>query len=236
MDFADDIALLAEKIKQAQEMLFRLENESAKVGLHLNAKKTKLMAYNQVAPIVIRTRSGDLVEEVKNFKYLGSNMESSEKDFQVRKALAWSSCHKLRKIWKTGLSRKIILKLFIATVESILLYGSETWTLTKSIMRRLNGCYTRMLQLCLNISWEQKLTNEQLYQDLPLVTEKIRTRRMKLAAHCIRHPDTIASKLVLWEPTKGKRSRGRPKLNFIDNLRTDTNLTEVKEIKSLMEE
>ena len=161
-------------------------------------------------------------------------MQNSEKDFEIRKALAWSSCHKLKKIWKSKLSRKTKIKLFIATVESILLYGSEAWTLTKSLMKRINGCYTKMLRMCLDISWEQKLPNEQLYQDLPAVTEKIKTRRMKLAAHCLRHPDTIASKFVLWEPTKGQRSRGRPRITYIDNLKSDAGLTEVAELRSLM--
>ena len=42
LDFADAIALQSERIERAQEFLSRVENESAKVGLHLNAKKTKL--------------------------------------------------------------------------------------------------------------------------------------------------------------------------------------------------
>ena len=36
LDFADDIALLTEEIKQAQDMITKLENEAAKVGLHCN--------------------------------------------------------------------------------------------------------------------------------------------------------------------------------------------------------
>ena len=39
LDFADDIALLSEEIDQAQELLTRVEHESAKVGLQLNDKK-----------------------------------------------------------------------------------------------------------------------------------------------------------------------------------------------------
>ena len=31
-------------------------------------------------------------------------------------------------------------RLFVATVESVLLYGSEAWTLTKSLEKQLNGC------------------------------------------------------------------------------------------------
>ena len=169
LDFADDIALLSEEIDQAQELLARVEHESAKMGLKLNDKKTEIMTYNQETPVEITSRSGKKLKVVNNFKYLGSWMESSEKDFEIRKALAWSSCHKLKKIWNSTLSRKIKVRLFLATVESVLLYGSETWTLTKSMEKKLNGCYTRMLRMCLNVSWKQKLTNEQLYQELPPV-------------------------------------------------------------------
>ena len=137
LDFADDI--LSEEIDQAQELLTRVEHESAKVGLQLNDKKTKIITYNQESTVEITSRSGKTLKVVNNFKYLGSWMESSEKDFEVRKALAWSSCHKLKKIWNSTLSRKIKVRLFLATVESVLLYGSETWTLTKSMEKKLNG-------------------------------------------------------------------------------------------------
>ena len=46
LDFADDIALLSDEIEQAQELLLRVEKECKKVGLGLNAKKTKSLAYN----------------------------------------------------------------------------------------------------------------------------------------------------------------------------------------------
>ena len=64
-------------------------------------------------------------------------MENTDKDFKVRKALAWSACHKLRKIWSSTLSKKINIRLFIATVEAVLLYGAETWTITHNINKRL---------------------------------------------------------------------------------------------------
>ena len=234
LDFADDIALLSENNEQAQQLLQNLEEESAKVGLHLNGKKTKVMAYNQETPIDITTRSGERLEVVDNFKYLGSWMESSEKDFEIRKALAWSSCHKLKKIWNSSLSRTIKVRLFIATVESVLLYGSEAWTITKALEKRINGCYTRMLRMILNISWKQKLTNDQLYQELPRVANKIADRRMKLAGHCIRHPELSASSLVLWQPTKGAANRGKPALTYIDNLYRDLDVEKVDEIRSAM--
>ena len=47
LDFADDIALLSEGIHQAQELFQRVETSVAKVGLKMNAGKTKFMSYNQ---------------------------------------------------------------------------------------------------------------------------------------------------------------------------------------------
>ena len=156
--FADDVALVSEETEQAQELLKRVEIEAAKIGLHLKAKKTELMAFNHI-DAVIKTLSGSTVKRVDNFKYLGSWMESSEKDFEVRKALAWSACHKMKNIWKSKLSRKIKIRIFKATVESVLLYGCQTWTINKTFEKRLDGCYTRMLRMVLDVSWKEKRTN-----------------------------------------------------------------------------
>ena len=69
LDFADDIALLSEEINQAQELLNRVETEAAKVGLHVNAKKTGAMPHNHQSPVIIKTRSGNPIKEVDNFKW-----------------------------------------------------------------------------------------------------------------------------------------------------------------------
>ena len=165
------------------------------------------MAYKQPDDITIKTKSGELLKKVQNFKYLGGWAASSEQDFERRKALAWSACNKMKKIWKSNMNRKIKVQLFRATVESVLLYNSETWSINKNMQKRIDGCYTRMLRMATNTSWKEKTTNEVLYQDLQPLSQSIRERRMRLAGHCIRHITEMAHKLVLWEPTHGKRSR-----------------------------
>ena len=138
------------------------------------------------------------------------------------------------KIWKSQLPRAIKVRLFLATVESILLYGAETWTMTKVLTRELDGKYTRILRMALNVSWKEHKTNKDLYQNLPLVSDKIRKRRLRLAGHCMRHKEEIAEKLLLWNPTDGKRSRGRPAITFIDNLLEDTGLHDTSELRMVM--
>ena len=125
LDFADDIALLSDTAAQAQELLRKVENAACCVGLHMNVKKTQFMTFNQ-PDVEIRTVDGSSLEEVNDFKYLGSWVQSTEQDIRVRKALAWKACNKLSKIWKYTLSRDLKVKLFQATVESVLLYGCES--------------------------------------------------------------------------------------------------------------
>ena len=74
----------------------------------------------------------------------------------------------MKKVWSNGMKRNLKVCLFIAAVESILLYGSETWTLTESKKERVVGCYTRMLRMALNIDWRWGLTNKEVYGSLPL--------------------------------------------------------------------
>ena len=95
------------------------------------------------------------------------------------------------------MNRKIKVRLFKATVQSVLLYNSETWTINKNMQKRMDGCYTRTLRMATNTSWKEKTTNYVLDQDLQPLSQTIRERRMRLAGHSIRHTTEMAHNLVL---------------------------------------
>ena len=235
LDFADDIALLSDDIEQAQELLLRVETECNKVGLGLNGPKTKYLAYNTEGELQLCTRNGTVLELKDDFKYLGSLVNETIKDINVRKALAWRALNDMNKIWKSGMNPDLKKRFFIATVESILLYGCESWTLTETMEKSLSGTYTRMLRQALNVHWSSHTTNEQLYGVLPMLPDKVASRRLQLVGHCYRHPELSTQKLVLWEPTHGRKSRGRPRSTFVNTLMRDTGATSVNELASLME-
>ncbi len=52
------------------------------------------------------------------------------------------------------------------------------WTLTEKLTKQIDGCYTRLLRTALGITWDQFLTNEELYGNLPKLSDKIRRRRV----------------------------------------------------------
>ena len=223
-DFADDIALLSEEIQQAKELLSRVETSVGKVELRMNASTTKYMSFDHNGNINIQTNDGTKLENVTDFKYLGALIESSEKDVKVRKAVAWRTCSKLNKIWKSTLPRGFKQRLFAATVESVLLYGCEAWTVTP-ITKDLDGCYTRLLRTVFNVNWKQHITNKELYGSLHKVSEKIRDRRLRFAGHCCRSTEEPISRLLLsclWRPKHWKRKAGRPTITYTDVRQQDT--------------
>ena len=115
--------------------------------------------------VIIKTIYGSVLAVTKDFKYLGSYIGSTEKDIQVRKALAWRALHSLKKVWKSSMNADLKRNLFRTTVEAILLYGCESWTLTTKDESRLDGTYrpTRMLRMALNVTWRDKIRNDILY-------------------------------------------------------------------------
>ena len=60
----------------------------------------------------------------------------------------------------------------MASIESVLLHGSEIWTVTKAMEKKLDGCYTKMLRMVFNVSWQDKLTNKEFYGNLQPVSSK----------------------------------------------------------------
>ena len=73
-----------------------------------------------------------------------------------------------------------------------------------------------------------------MYGKLHLLSSKIKSRRMRMAGHYIRHPELSTHPLILWEPTQGKANRGRRRLNYVDLLKKDTGLLYKEEIRTSM--
>ena len=112
---------------------------AASIGLYVNAHKTEYMCYNQTGDI--STLEGTPLKLVDKFTYLGSSVESTEKDIETRLTKAWTAINRLSIIWKSDLTDKMKRSFFQAAVTSILLYGCTTWTLTKRLEKKLDVNY-----------------------------------------------------------------------------------------------
>ena len=111
-DFADDIALVTEELEQAQDFLHCVQENAAKIGLHLNSDKTEFMSFNQVQDTVLKTINNENIKKVVNFKYLGACLDDTTNDMKVQKVVALKSCNKLNKIWKLSPCKSLKLSTF----------------------------------------------------------------------------------------------------------------------------
>ena len=160
--------------------------------------------------MTLQTIDGKRLSEVEDFLYLGSWIKSCEKDISVRTTKVWTALRKMDTIWKSKLQPQLKISFFKMTVQSVLLYGSSSWTLTKTLEKKIDGAYTKMLRVVKGISWSQHLKNAQLYGDLPKISDTIREQRTRFSGHCWGSKEEVISNVLLWQPSHGKRSRRRP--------------------------
>ena len=210
-DYADDLAVLADILKDATFLLHSIERTAKEIGFYLNADKTEFICFNQDASERMKSLDGEKIKQVEDFKYLGSYIASTEHDVNIRLGKAWNALNELDKIWKSNLTDNLKRNFFRAAVETVLLYGSVSWTLTTHLEKKIDGAYTRMLRTALNRSWKDHPTNVELYGHIPPISKLLQQQRMRFAGHCWRSKEEQAGDGLLWKPPQGHQPRGRPK-------------------------
>ena len=129
-DYADDIAILANTPDLAETLLHSLERAAASIGLYVNAHKTEYMCYNQTGDI--STLEGTPLKLVDKFTYLGSSVESTEKDIETRLTKAWTAINRLSIIWKSDLTGHIDTAIWMHYMDANKTTGEEArWQLHK---------------------------------------------------------------------------------------------------------
>jgi len=160
---------------------------------------------------------------VSQFRYLGALIADTIRDVNSRIGLAWSAAIELGPIWRSGLEKRLKVTFFRSVVESVLLYGCETWSLTEALNLKLDGNYTRLLRYVQGIHWSEHITNDIVYDCLPKLSATIRKRRLQFAGHCIRADNQVVSKLVLWEATGPIRVGGGNITTYLKCILDDMN-------------
>ena len=216
LDFADDVALLAHSHNQMQEKLHTLHKNSVQIGLNINIAKTKVLKCNTIneSPIKI---DDNLIEEVEDFTYLGSVVDKTggtERDIKARIVKARKAFVLLKNIWRAKDIKTLTkFRIFNTNVKSVLLYGSETWKMTKALQNKIQTFVNNCLRRILNIRWQDKVRNEEIWRraDQVLLDTQIKERKWRWIGHTLRKPENnIARQAMTWNP-QGKRKQGRPK-------------------------
>ena len=108
------------------------------------------------------------LEEVSTFPYLGSVVDElggRGADIKARMSKARNAFVSLGKVWKDrSITTKTKCRLFNSNVKSMLLYGCETWKLTKFPLTKLQTFVNTCLRKILRIRWPDTIRNEELLE------------------------------------------------------------------------
>ena len=130
--YADDATLMAESEEELKSLL-KVKEENEKVGLKLNIQKTKIMASG---PITSWQIDGETVETMANFIFLGSKITvdgDCSHEIKGRLLLGRKVMTNLDNILKNrDITLPTKVRLVKAMVFSVVMYGCESWTITKA--------------------------------------------------------------------------------------------------------
>ena len=226
LEYAYDAAIFATNQNDISSALAIFDAEACKLGLRTSWAKTKIMTFGDVpSPPSLHICNND-VGFVDKFTYLGSvitNTGDLQADINRRIGLATGVMRSLRQpLWRhssIGLETK--LRVYQASVLSVLLYGYACWPISTSLCSRLSA-FDIHAQLTITKWFDYKtnievrtLTNRQPIQNY------IAQGRLRWFGHLLRSPlYHPALAIYTFNPRAAgwSRPRGDPRTRWSDVL------------------
>ena len=229
LTFADDKALIAETPDKLQQIVRSWEDKTRDMDMIVNPNKSKILHItknkeNRIQNICI-TLNGEQLENVEQYKYLGTIFTSNGKiseEIKQRIKQATNVYYSINRtiIGKQEVSTKTKLQVYNSIYKPILLYGSESWPMTSRIEQQITAAEMRFLRKVANKTRRDLERNVKIREDLGTtsITTQIESKQLKWYGHVKRmHKDRIPRKV--WEArVEGKRSRGRPRATWLQNI------------------
>ena len=148
------------------------------------------------------------IEQVKSFPYLGRIIAEDNTDQKVvlhnlnKAKIKWHRCHQI--LCRDNASKTLMAYLYLTIVMTVLLYGSETWTISVSLIRQLESFHNRNIHLISRsfIKPENTSLDTWTYPEMTELKEKLRLcsileyineRKMRLGATWMENPEDFDS-------------------------------------------
>ena len=221
--YADDIALINRDIPNLQSFVNSLATNAKEIGLEINLKKTECMTTAKYQPRLNIEIYGKPIKQVSEFIYLGYKLScTNNPDVAVkhRIGLGWAAFGKHEKVLKSSrVPYHIKTKVYLSYILPVVLYGLDCVTWTKKLASKIEVFQNHILRFITGHRQIDKiriLTLREMTKTNPLF-DTVKSKTLKLFGH-IKRSNIGLSKLCLEGLVQGKRSRGKPKLRWRDNV------------------
>ena len=230
--FADDTVVVAD----SEEKLCQLVNEFGRVckrrKLRVNVGKSKVMRCtngedgNRLNVVL----DGEVLEEVSQFKYLGSVIAADggvEADVRHRVNEGCKVLGAMNGLMKNrGLEMDVKRVLYEKVVVPTVTYGSELWGMKVSERRRLNVFEMKCLRSMAGVTRWDRLRNEVVRERTGVRKElaaRVDMNVLRWFGHLVRMDNERLTKRVLNASVSGRNVRGRPKYGWMDGVKKALN-------------
>ena len=143
----------------------------------------------------------------------------NEEDITARIAAAWKKWKELSGVLcDRRMPVAVKGKVYRTMVRPVLMYGSETWTMTRREEERLQRTEMRMLRWILGLTLRYKKRNDDIRRILGIacITDKVREARLRWFGHVQRREEEDCVRRILEANVHGQQSRGRQRKRWID--------------------
>ena len=151
--YADDTVLITDTNAKLQSLVDKLDVECNRMGLKINISKTEVIGItkNKGQVRVVVNVGGQTVKQGSAFRYLGSLVSEDGKcDAEIRSRIAMRKARfgQMRRILTSmRLSSEVRLRLLKSYIWSVMLYGCESWTISKEMRMRLEAAEVWFLRM-----------------------------------------------------------------------------------------
>jgi len=123
-----------------------------------------------------------------------------------------------------NINREHKVAMYKTLIKPVMMYGTETWVLSKVDELRLGVFERKILRricgpICEEAVWRSRYNEElyHLYDEADLVTT-IKITRLRWAGYVMRMQDNLPCKKITLDKPEGRRRAGRPNLGWIDGV------------------
>ena len=247
--FADDTALIAENERDLQKLVNMFDSVCKRRRLKVNVNKSKVMVFERsksevvdfACPYRIRVEcpkeckirlNGEQMEEVQEFKYLGSILckhgsmdgETRERAVQGRKVVG-----SLGRIMKgRTVSMEVKKGLRDGVIIPTITYASETWVWNERQRSRIQAVEMSYLRTACGVSRLDGESNESVYNRFGMtsrgegmkcgVVEGVKRSTLRWFGHMERMDESEITKRVYRSKIDAVGVRGRPPIRWDDRV------------------
>jgi hypothetical protein len=232
------------------------EKITQEYGLSMSVKKTCIMTLKQLEvdqnnkiihnheadqPVFNINIRNQKVETVEFFTYLGCGISRDQKpdeEINTRLVKASTAFNMLRNViwYRKTISIKSRLRIYRACVLPVLLYGSETWSITKTHEQRINTFYMKCLRIIIGVNLGDRMSNDKILEitGQPPIERILRRNRLRWFGHANRmmnsenEPSVVKKITFSYFPEEKRPGNIGIRKRWVDKVKEDIEYCQIK--------